>query len=222
MPAYANYFVKFLQDYASEGVPIQAITVQNEVDADQQGLMPACFWPQDYEADFVRMHLGPEFERNATGVKIWILDHNYNLWGRAIAELEMRDVRKYASAVAWHGYTGDADWMSRVRNAFPDIEMYWTEGTPDHNDPEYLKCWAPWAQKITAILSNYCRAVTAWTFATDENGRPNVGPYPLGGLITIDSKTQAIYHSGQYWSLAHFSRFLKRGAVRLQSDGSAK
>ena len=222
MPAYAKYFVKFLRVYEAEGVPVQAITVQNEVDADQQGLMPACFWPQDYEADFVRYHLGPEFERNSVNTKIWIIDHNYNLWGRAIAELETEGVRRYTNAVAWHGYSGEPDWMSRVQNAFPELEMYWTEGTPDHNDPEYLKCWAVWGQKITAILGNSCRAVTAWSFATNENGGPNIGPYPLGGLLTIDSKTKDVYHSGQFWALAHFSRFIRRGAVRIHSEGSAK
>ncbi len=221
MPSYAKYFVKFLRAYEAEKVPIQAVTIQNEVDADQQGLMPACFWPQDYEADFVRLHLGPEFARNGVGTKIWIIDHNYNLWGRAIAELETPDVRKYTTAVAWHGYTGQPEWMSRVQNAFPDIEMYWTEGSPDHNDPEYMKCWASWARQFTQILRNSCRGVTSWCFATDELGHPNVGPYPLGGLITIDSKTMEIYHSGQYWAMAHFSRFIRRGAFRIQTKGPA-
>jgi glucosylceramidase len=40
---YAQYFLKFLQGYAAEGVPIQAVTSQNEVDTDQDGRMPA-FW----------------------------------------------------------------------------------------------------------------------------------------------------------------------------------
>src|SRR5581483_6874808 len=80
MPAYANYFVKFLQGYESEGVPVQAVTVQNEVDTDQDGRMPACTWPMEYEADFVRGHLGPAFERAGVKTKIWIIDHNYNLW----------------------------------------------------------------------------------------------------------------------------------------------
>jgi glucosylceramidase len=45
---YAQYFVKFLQAYAAEGVPVQAVTVQNEVDTDQDGSMPACLFPQEY------------------------------------------------------------------------------------------------------------------------------------------------------------------------------
>ena len=222
MGAYAKYMVKFLQSYEAEGVPVQAVTVQNEVDADQQGLMPACFWPQDYEADFVRLHLGPEFERSAVQAKIWIIDHNYNLWGRAIAELETPGVRKYTNAVAWHGYSGEPEWMSRVHDAFPDVEMYWTEGSPDYNDPEYRRCWAAWGRTFTNILRNHCRSITAWNFATDERGRPNIGPYPCGGLLTIDSKARIAYHSGQYYALGHFSRFLRRGAVRIESQGAGK
>src|SRR5580698_5091907 len=53
MPSYAEYFLKFLQGYEAEGVPVQAVTTQNEVDTDQDGRMPACLWPQEYEADFV-------------------------------------------------------------------------------------------------------------------------------------------------------------------------
>jgi glucosylceramidase len=222
MPSYAKYFVRFLQDYAAAGVPVQAITVQNEVDADQQGLMPACFWPQDYEADFVRLHLGPEFERSGVKTQIWIIDHNYNLWGRAIAELETEGVRQFVNGIAWHGYSGEPEMMSRVQDAFPDLPMHWTEGTPDYNDPEYMKCWAVWGQKFTTILRNSCTSVTAWCFATDEHGKPNIGPYPCGGILTIDSKTHAIYHCGQFWALSHFSRFVKRGAVRIDSDGSYK
>src|SRR5262249_39057484 len=84
---YSEYFLKFVQGYAAEGVPVQAVSVQNEVDTDQDGRMPACCWPQEYEIGFVAWHLGPLFEKNGINTKIWILDHNYNLWGRAICEL---------------------------------------------------------------------------------------------------------------------------------------
>ena len=76
--------------------------MQNEVDTDQDGRMPACSWPQEYEADFVRQQLGPAFERAGVKTKIWIIDHNYNLWGRAMGELETEGVRKRAEAAALH------------------------------------------------------------------------------------------------------------------------
>lgn len=222
MPSYAKYFVKFLKGYEEAGVPVQAVTVQNEVDADQQGLMPACFWPQSYEADFVRLHLGPEFQRSQVDAKIWIIDHNYNLWGRAIAELETENVRRYTNSVAWHGYSGKPEWMMRVQNRFPDLEMHWTEGSTDYSDPEFLRCWVTWTDKFATIFQNGCRSITGWCFATDDYGKPNIGPYPCGGLVTVDSKTKEFYHGGQFWALAHYSRFIRRGATRVESQSSAK
>ncbi len=84
---YAQYFLKFLEAYRAEGVRIDAVTVQNEVDADQDGKMPACLWGQEYEIEFVKDHLGPVLRGAGLKTKIWVLDHNYSLWGRAIAEL---------------------------------------------------------------------------------------------------------------------------------------
>ncbi len=52
--AYAQYFVKFLEQYASAGVMIDAVTVQNEVDTDQDSRMPAALWGQEYEMGFVK------------------------------------------------------------------------------------------------------------------------------------------------------------------------
>lgn len=221
MPSYANYFLKFLQGYEAEGVPVQAVTIQNEVDTDQDGRMPACIWPQEYEVDFVRQNLGPLLERSGAKTKIWLIDHNYNLWGRAIGELEAPEVRRYANAIAWHGYVGEPEWINRVRNAFPDAEMHWTEGGPDYTDPSYNKDWAQWSETFTGVLRNCCQSITTWNFALDELGRPNIGPFPCGGFVTINSQTKAITHSGQYWALAHYSRFIQRGAVRFHSESRA-
>jgi glucosylceramidase len=98
--SYAQYYLKFLRAYATEGVPIQALTSQNEVDTDQDGRMPACIWPQEDEIKFVRDHLGPLLQKNGISTKIWFLDHNYNLWGRAVDMLEDEEFRKYANAIA--------------------------------------------------------------------------------------------------------------------------
>lgn len=215
---YAEYFVKFLQGYEAAGVPIQAVTVQNEVDTDQDGRMPACTWPEEYEADFVRGDLGPAFQRNGIKTKIWIIDHNYNLWGRAIAELETPGVSQFTNAIAWHGYVGKPEWVDRVHDAFPNVEMYWTEGGPDYTDPNYAKDWAKWSAMYSDILRHWCRCITAWNFALDEKGRPNIGPFSCGGLLTVDSQSRAISYSGQYHAFAHYSRFIRRGARRFDSQ----
>lgn len=221
LPAYAQYFVKFLQAYAAEGVPVQAVTPQNEVDTDQDGRMPACIWPQEYEIEFVQ-HLGPLLEQNQLNTKIWMLDHNYNLWGRAICELDNPAVRKYSNAIAWHGYVGGAEMMSKVQTAYPDAAMHWTEGGPDYTSPNYLTDWASWGKTFAAVLRNGCRSITAWNLALDEKGRPNLGPFPCGGVVTIDSQSKEITRSGQYWAFAHFSRFIRRDAKRFDSQSTGR
>src|SRR6202050_3382220 len=218
LPAYAQYYLKFLQAYAVEGVPVQALTSQNEVDTDQDGKMPACIWPQEYEIEFVRDHLGPLLESSGMPAKIWMLDHNYNLWGRAICMLEDEKLRQYVNAVAWHGYYGGADMMSKGQDAYPEAEMHWTEGGPDYTDPAYLNAWCEWAGTFSEVLGNWCRSITAWNLALDEHGRPNIGPFPCGGVVTIDSQTKEITRNGQYWAFAHYSRVIRRGARRFESQ----
>jgi glucosylceramidase len=219
---YAKYFVKFLQAYAAEGVPVQAVTVQNEVDTDQDGRMPACLWGQEYEMGFVKNHLGPALQQNGLSTKIWILDHNYNLWGRAVAELDDPAVHKFCNAVAFHGYVGSADQMSKFHNAYPDAQIYWTEGGPDYTAPDYATDWANWAQTFTQVLRNWCQSITGWNLALDEKGRPNIGPFPCGGMVTIHSETKEVTRSGQYWAFAHFSRNIRRGAKRFESVGKVE
>jgi len=217
---YAQYFLKFLQAYAAEGVAIQAVTPQNEIDTDQDGRMPACIWPQEYEMGFVRNHLGPLLAQQNLSTEIWILDHNYDLWGRAICELDDPELRRYANAVAWHGYAGEPEMMSKVHDAHPDARMHWTEGGSDYASPDYLTDWTKWGQIFSAALHNWCRSITAWNFALDEQGRPNIGPFSCGGLVTIHSQTKEITRSGQYWAFAHFSRNIRRGARRFDSQGT--
>jgi glucosylceramidase len=216
----ANYFVKFLQAYAADGVPVNAVTSQNEVDTDQDGRMPACLWGQEYEMEFISRHLGPQLAKNNIATKIWILDHNYNLWGRAICELDDPGVNKYVDGVAWHGYAGQDNAMTRVHEAHPEKHMYWTEGGPDYRERTYLTNWTRWATNFAGILRNWSRCIIGWNLALDEKGRPNIGPFSCGGLITIDSQTKDVIRSGQYWAFAHYSRTIRRGARRFESQGN--
>ena len=219
---YARYILKFLQAYAAEGVPINAITCQNEVDTDQNGQMPACLWAQEAEVEFVGNHLGPLLQSTKLPTKIWILDHNYNLWGRAVCELEDRDLRQYVGGVAWHCYGGTADMIGKVHQEFPDVPMYFTEGGGLITDPDYKNDWTKWAAVFGAALRNWCCSVTAWNLALDENGGPKIGPYPCAPMLTIQSQTKEVGRTGLYWAMAHYARKIERGAVRIDSQTQAK
>lgn len=216
---YAQYFVKFLEGYKAEGVAIDAVTVQNETDAEQEGNMPACLWAQEQEMDFVKNHLGPALRKTGASTKIWVLDHNYSLWGRAIDELSDSGVYEYVDGIAWHGYVGEHSAMTRVHAAFPQKNAYWTEGGPDINQPDYETDYTKWAEAFNGILNNWARSITSWNIALDEKGKPNIGPFSCGGLVTVEDGSHKVTRSGQYWAFAHYSKHVKVGAHVFASDG---
>lgn len=218
--AYAQYFVKFLKGYQAEGVKIQAVTTQNEVDTDQDGRMPATLWGQEYEAGFIREFLGPALRKASLDTKIWLLDHNYNLWGRVLDELGDPAVSQYVDGIAWHGYVGTPDAMTRVHQAFPSKDSYWTEGGPDVTAPDYETDWTKWSGDFAVVLKNWARCIVAWNLVLDEKGQPNIGPFSCGGVVTLDSKTQKVARSGQYWALAHYSKTVRRGARVIATRSS--
>lgn len=216
---YAQYFLKFLDGYKAEGVAIDAVTVQNETDAEQEGNMPACLWAQEAEMEFVKSHLGPGLRKAGMPTKIWVLDHNYSLWGRAIDELSDPGAYEYIDGIAWHGYVGEASAMSRVHDAFPQKNAYWTEGGPDIRQPDYQTDYTKWADTFNGIVNNWARSITSWNMALDENGNPNIGKFSCGGVVTIDNASHKVTRSGQFWAFAHYSKHIKRGARVFATDG---
>jgi glucosylceramidase len=231
---HSQYFVKFLQAYAAAGVKVQAITVNNEVDTDQDGNFPATLWGQQYEIVFVKEYLGPALEQASLDTKIWILDHNYNLWGRAADELSDPGVYKYVDGVAWHSYAGTPDAMSRIHDMFPEKHMYFTEGGPPahlfmpHANrrrffPSYGTDWARWSTAFTNMLRNWARCICVWNLLLDQNGRPDITnpPRPMrpGGLVSIDTRSQQLTRSGSYYAFPHYSKLIQRGARIFASWG---
>lgn len=221
--AYAKYFVRFLEAYNNEGIRIQAVTVQNEVEADQGGKMPACTWTRELECEFVANHLGPALAMSDYhDVAIWMMDHNYDMVPRAIATMQDKAVRRYCKSIAWHGYGGSADGVSRVRAAVPNSEHHFTEFNTFIDAPDYMTNWTYWGTQIGEAMRNHIRDYVMWNVALDENGKPNIGPFTCGGVVTINSATHEVTRSGGYWGLTHYSRFVRRGAHVVESTGEVQ
>jgi glucosylceramidase len=109
--------------------------------------------------------------------------------------------------------------MTRVHDAFPQKSAYWTEGGPDVKQPDYQTDYTKWADAFNGILNNWARSITSWNLALDEEGKPNVGPFSCGGVVTVENGTHKITRSGQYWAFAHYSKHIKRGARVFATDG---
>jgi glucosylceramidase len=167
----------------------------------------------------VALHLGPLLRKAGSAVKIWILDHNYNLWGRVIDELSYSMVSDFVDGIAWHGYVGEATAMTRVHESFPKIGAHWTEGGADYNQPDYMTNWTEGAETFNGIVNNWAQSITCWNLALDEVGKPNIGPFSCGGIVTVENRSQKVTRSGLYWALAHFSRHVMRGARVIATNG---
>lgn len=231
---YARYIKMFLDGYKAQGIEINAVTVQNETDTTVDGRYPACLWSQEDEILFVRRYLGPLLRKSGNETKIWILDHNFNLWGRAIGELSNPELYEYVDGVAWHGYAGEPTGMSKVHDAFPAKSAYFTEGGPLREpgapriDP--MSNWAQWGEWANSVMRNWARSITVWNLALDENGTPYIGhrdpdegpvtwPTVGRGLITVWNDTHKVDRSGRFWTIAHYSKHVQRGAKVFETDG---
>jgi O-Glycosyl hydrolase len=216
---FANYFLRFIQAYAAEGVPIFAVTMQNE---------PA-FEPSDYpgmrldpaaRAEVIGKHVGPLFERVGIRTRILDWDHNWDLPAQPLGVLADPVARRYVSGVAWHCYAGDVASQERVHAAYPEKDAYFTECSGG--------AWAPvWADNfrwtvgtlVIGSVRGWARGVALWNLALDEHGGPHLGGCGnCRGVLTIDSATGAVTRNEEYYALAHASRFVRPGAHRIASS----
>jgi glucosylceramidase len=101
--------------------------------------------------------------------------------------------------------------MTRVHNMFPLKNAYWTEGGSDVTSPDYATDWTKWSSSFSGILNNCARCIVSWNLVLDEHGKPNIGPFTCGGLLTLNSQTHQLTRSGMYWAFAHYSKFMQRG-----------
>lgn len=185
-PIYARYLVKYLQAYEAAGIPVNAITCQNEVDTEQAERMPACAWAQEHEVIFISKHFGPALRAANLQTKIWLLDHNFNLWGRVFNTLEDPAVSQYVEGIAWHPYVGSVTAMTRIHDAYPSKSHYWTEGH-------------------FAIATRTARTQTAATpgpMTAANTGEANAGVMDLSALQREEAPDVAIAQGGTGGAMA--------------------
>ena len=222
-PAYAEYFVRFIQAYEAEGIPIYAVTVQNEPgvdrakEKDSKWFYPSCHWTGEQERDFIRDHLGPAFRRHGLKTKIWGYDHNYNVERKGdSAGLDhprtiLRDAAaaRFVDGVGFHHYEGQPDGMSRFHEEFPLTPVHFTEGSVFSING---------AHDLIERLRNWACSYSAWVTLLDDRGRPNNGPFPAtSAILKLHSDTLRVEELFEFFAYGHFMKFVARGAVRIDS-----
>lgn len=216
-PTYANYFVKYIKAMEAEGITIDAITVQNE--PLHPGNNPSLLMLPEDQATFIKSHLGPAFRENEIRTKIIIYDHNADRPDYPISILNDPEAAQYIDGSAFHLYGGTIDSLTKVHEAHPDKHLYFTEqwiGAPGDFASE-----VPWhiENLIIGAPRNWCKTVLEWNLAADENQLPHTdrgGCDRCLGAITING--DKVIRNPAYYIIAHASKFVPTGSVRIDSN----
>lgn len=218
-PAFASYLVKTIQGYQAAGVPIWALSVQNE----------PLFTPPTYsgmqmlpteQATFFGDALGPALAAAHLNPKVMAYDHN---WDRPdYPETVLKDPKAgaLAAGTAWHHYGGDPSVMTKNHEEFPLKDQWVTESSGGAWQKGNV--FADEAAELIAVMRNWSRGYVLWALATDQNHGPVVGGCDTcRGLLTIDltnPDNPAVRPELDYYVLGQASKFLVPGAVRVASD----
>lgn len=217
--AWADYFVRFIEEYEKEGVIIDGVTVQNEPMATQT--WESCIYTAEEERDFVKNYLGPTFHSNGMkDKKIVIWDHNRGImYQRAKVVLDDEVANKYVWGTGFHWYVGDHfENVRYVKEAFPDKELLFTEGCvfPFNRDSLYEWHWGErYGESLIHDLNNGAVAWVDWNILLDETGGPNHVQNFCFAPVIADTQTGELIFMNSYYYLGHFSKFIKRGAKRI-------
>ncbi len=215
--AWARCFVRFIQAYEAAGVPVWAVSVQNEPAATQR--WDSCTYSAEEERDFVRDHLGPELARSGLGhVRIVIWDHNRDLMvERASVVYADPQAAKYVWGTGFHWYGEDHfDHVQLLHDAWPDKQLLFTEGCQEGGP--HLGSWEVgerYARSLINDLNRWTVGWIDWNLLLDERGGPNhVGNF-CSAPILADTASGTLMHQSSYWVLGHFARFVQPGARRV-------
>jgi glucosylceramidase len=218
-PAFASYLVRFVDAYAAEGVPIYALTLQNEPNFEPPDYPGMKLEPRE-RARIIGQFLGPMLAQRRQAPLILDWDHNWDHPESPLEVLSDPAAAKFVSGVAWHCYEGEVAAQTPVHDAHPDKDAYLTECSGGDWAPE----WAGSLRWMTSALiigstRGWSRGIVLWNLALDENHGPHAGGCKdCRGVVTIDSASGAITRNVEYYVLAHASKFVRPGARRIGSS----
>lgn len=217
--AYAQYFVKYVQAMAAEGIAIHAVTPQNEPLNPANN--PSLSMTAVEQADFIGNHLGPAFSTSGLTTKIIAYDHNCDRPDYPLAVLGNASANSFTAGSAFHLYGGDISALTQVHNAFPAKDIYFTEQyTASSGDFSGDFNWHL-KNVIIGSMRNWSKTALEWNLAND----PSFGPHTPGGCntclgaLTISSSGGITRNVG-YYIIAQASKFISPGSKRMQSDNS--
>jgi glucosylceramidase len=232
--ALGDYLVRFVREYRRAGVPVDALTLQNEPQNRNPSGYPGMDL-RDHEEARLATIVGRKLIKAGLSTKILGYDHNWALhpndvgppedpanpeYARSLAEDPT--ARRYLDGTAYHCYSGDPERQSALHDAHPDLDVYFTEcsGTESQDPTTTFADTLHWHTRYLTVgaARNWAKTVITWNLALDPSGGPhNGGCDTCVGVVTIDPTTGEATPTADYYVLGHATKFLRPGAFRVGS-----
>jgi len=209
---WAAYLVRFLHAYAAAGVPISALTAANEPGVWTR--YPGLNMSAASLGIWISRFLVPALAAARLHPKIYGSDLG---WGSPDVARAMASgpARSDLTGIAWHCYFGSPDIMAQVHAETPALDEIVTECSLGIST-------VPVSELLIGSTRNWASAVALWNLALDPAGGPvqppNTGCRRCSGLVTIDPKSGSLTLRLAWYQLGQASRFVRPGAVRIQSN----
>jgi glucosylceramidase len=219
--SYARYLSKFVQAYAARGLPIDAITVQNE--PLHTSNYPTMSMSASQQARLIGAHVGPQFAADGVTAKIVAYDHNWDNTAYPLAVLADAVANPYIAGTAFHAYAGSVTAQSTVHDAFPDKDIYFTEITGGDWATNFGDNLVWYSQNIIiGGARNWAKTAILWNLALDQNSNPHQGGCTdCRGVITVNNATGAVTFNEEFYALGQATTAIQPDAVRIGSTTSS-
>ena len=227
--AYALYLARFVEEYGKEGIPVEAVAVQNEPSIEKP--YPSCRWEPSQFLTFVRDYLGPTLQQRSlpTTILLGTFNDPDNV-KHAMAVLGDPAARLFVSAlgVQW----GGLPIAGTARGAVPGLPIWHTETdcgnhywessfNPNRPQNDWAYALLTW-RNMRTYLTGGAALYSLWNLVLDETGMSIDAklPWPQDSPIVVDRATQRAIYTPMYYAVAHFSRYTGAGATLLDGKGS--
>lgn len=224
MQSWANYYVKFIEEYRKEDISIWGITVQNEPAAVQR--WDSCIYTAEEERDFVKNYLGPTMKNSsAKDVNILIWDHNRDIMvERADVVLKDPEAAKYVWGTGFHWYGDETfDNVGKVHDLHPSKGLLFTEGCQEGG--VHYNSWDTgerYGRNMIGDFLNWCQGYIDWNLFLDNTGGPNHVNNLCDSPIIVDIFPQNLIYQSSYYYVGHFSKYVRPGAYRIGLENNHK
>ncbi|MEO7317288.1 MAG: glycoside hydrolase family 30 protein, partial [Ginsengibacter sp.] len=139
------------------------------------------------------------------------------------------EAAKYLWGIGYHWYeswSGGTEMFSNVamvHEAFPKINLIFTEGCAERFEMANIHEWRLGEKYGTSMIHDFNAGTVAWTdwnILLDETGGPNHVQNFCFAPIHGNTQTGELIYTNAYYYIGHFSKFIKEGAKRIISSPS--